>query len=117
MVYPWYRAKPPAGAALTAYPQALLQSSAATAGWHNLGMEWKEHIAWFAAIAMTAVAYVLVRYRGRSMREHDGLRRAVLAFALVAFASAAVAGFFGANLNKEAPVRGGLRISLSGGRQ
>src|SRR5579875_2182325 len=43
VVYPWYRALPPPGLAdLAAFPQALLKSSPATAGWHNLGMEWKE---------------------------------------------------------------------------
>lgn len=114
IVYPWYRAIPPAGIAnLIQYPQALLKSSPTTAGWHNLGMEWKEHIAWFAPIAMTMVAYVLIRCR-RSMKEHPQIRRAVLVFALVAFVSAGVAGFFGAMLNKHAPVRGGSTIQLMG---
>jgi uncharacterized membrane protein len=114
IVYPWYRAIPPAGiASLIQYPQALLKSSPATAGWHNLGMEWKEHIAWFAPIAMTMVAYVLIRYR-RSMREHPQIRTAVLIFALVAFVSAGIAGFFGAMLNKHAPVKGGPTIHLMG---
>ena len=113
-VYPWYRAHPPAAAAiLAAYPQALLKSSPSTAGWHNLGMEWKEHIAWFAPIAITMAAYVLTRYR-RSIRTHPQVRTAVLVFALVALASAGVAGFFGAMLNKYAPVRGGAAIHLMG---
>ncbi|MGC1870269.1 MAG: hypothetical protein WA700_04865 [Acidobacteriaceae bacterium] len=106
IVYPWYRAIPPAGANLADYPQALLKSSPTTAGWHSLGMEWKEHIAWFAVIAITMAAYVLIHY-GRYLRQHPQMRKAVHAFVVVAFLSAMVAGFFGAMLNKHAPVRGG----------
>jgi hypothetical protein len=69
IVYPWYRAIPPIGVTdLTLFPQRLLLSSATTAGWHTLGMQWKEHIAWFAPIAMTMVAYVLAKYRGEVRR-------------------------------------------------
>ncbi|MFI5332145.1 MAG: hypothetical protein ACHQ2F_14080, partial [Desulfobaccales bacterium] len=57
IVYPWYRAKPPAGADLKMFPKGLLVSSPTTAGWHDFGMEWKEHIAWLAPILATAVAY------------------------------------------------------------
>ena len=114
LVYPWYRAIPPAGVAnLTQFPQALLKSSAATAGWHNLGMEWKEHIAWFAAIAMTMAAYVATKY-GSSIREHPQVRRAVLVFVIAAFIAAGVAGYFGAMINKHAPVNGGATIRWSG---
>ena len=64
LIYPWYRAVPPAGVTdLALYPRYLLKSSATTAGWHDLGMEWKEHVAWIAPIAMTMVAYVLTKYR------------------------------------------------------
>ena len=45
VIYPWYRAVPPAGAALAGYPQRLLMSNPTTSGWHDIGMEWKEHIA------------------------------------------------------------------------
>jgi hypothetical protein len=45
MVYPWYRAVPPAGTVdLSGYPQRLLVSHTTTADWHSLGMEWKEHV-------------------------------------------------------------------------
>ena len=114
IVYPWYRAIPPVGVtSLAQYPQALLKSSSTTAGWHSLGMEWKEHIAWFAPIVMTMVAWVLTRYE-RSARKYPRLRATVLAFALVAFASVGVAGFFGAMLDKRAPVEGGSTIHLMG---
>jgi len=49
VIYPWYRAAPPPGAIdLSMYPQRLLMSSPTTIGWHSLGMEWKEHVAWLA---------------------------------------------------------------------
>ena len=117
IIYPWYRAIPPSGATnLALYPQFLLKSSATTAGWHSLGMEWKEHIAWMAPTAMTMVAYVLTKYRF-SMRAHPQVRTAILIFALVALAAAGVAGFFGAMLNKYAPVNGGPTIHLGSEKQ
>jgi hypothetical protein len=114
IVYPWYRAVPPAAAAdLALYPRYLLLSSPATAQWHSLGMEWKEYVAWFAVIAMTMVAYVLIKYK-LSMRAHPQIRTAVLTFAIVALGAAGIAGFFGAMINKEAPVQGGPVIHLMG---
>ena len=57
VIYPWYRAAPPAGAAnLAAFPQRLLMSSPTTIGWHSIGMEWKEHVAWLAPISITMAA-------------------------------------------------------------
>jgi hypothetical protein len=112
LIYPWYRAKPPPGTVdLSAYPQRLLLSSPLTAGWHDYGMEWKEHIAWLTPIAMTMVAYVFLRY-GPALTQHRGLRRAVLGFTAAAFLATAVAGAFGAFLNKYAPVGGGPEIVL-----
>jgi len=114
VVYPWYRAVAPAGAALAAFPQALLKSNSDTIGWHAIGMEWKEHIAWFAPISITMAAAVFVHYR-RCLRSHPQLRTAVLVFVFVSFASAGIAGFFGAELNKHAPVEGGRSIELMRG--
>jgi hypothetical protein len=112
VVYPWYRAVPPAGTTdLSAYPQRLLQSSPLTAEWHDLGMEWKEHIAWLTPIAMTMVAYVFIKY-GPRLALHRQMRQAVLGFTVVAFFATAVAGGFGAFLNKFAPIRGGAEIVL-----
>jgi hypothetical protein len=112
VVYPWYRAVPPAGTTdLSAFPQRLLMSSPRTAGWHDLGMEWKEHIAWVTPIAITMVAYVFIKY-GPQLALHRHLRNAVLGFTVVAFFATAVAGAFGAFLNKYAPIRGGPNIIL-----
>jgi hypothetical protein len=113
IIYPWYRAIPPPDALnLSLFPQHMLQASAATAGWHSLGMEWKEHVAWFAPISITAVAFIFIRY-GRHLHNHRQLRSAVLGFAAAAFAAAAIAAFFGAMINKAAPVEGGPVIHIS----
>ncbi len=112
IVYPWYRVHPPAGITdLTAYPQWLLLSSGATSGWHELGMEWKEHVAWLAPIAMTMTAYVLIAQRA-AVKQCRQIRHAVLVFACVALVSAGIAAFFGAMINKQAPVNGGPEIHL-----
>jgi len=115
VIYPWYRASAPVGTVdLTGYPQRLLMHGATTIGWHSLGMEWKEHVAWLAPISITMVAFVFVRY-GSELGRHRQLRAAVLGFAMVSFAAAGVAGFFGAMINKHAPVQGGAVIHLSDG--
>jgi hypothetical protein len=112
IVYPWYRAIPPAGTTdLSAYPQQLLLASPLTAGWHDLGMEWKEHIARFTPIAMTMVAYVFIKY-GPQLALHRHMRNAVLGFVAAAVVATSVAGVFGVFLNKFAPVRGGPEIVL-----
>jgi hypothetical protein len=115
IVYPWYRATPPPGTVdLSMFPQRLLMSSPATIAWHTLGMEWKEHVAWLVPISITMVAFVFIRY-GRDLMNHRELRAAVLCFAMVSFVAAGVAGFFGAIIDKYAPVQGGYTIQLSPG--
>lgn len=115
VIYPWYRAVPPAGVTdLADYPRRLLLSSGRTSEWHNVGMEWKEHVAWLAPIAITMVAYVTMKY-GRAIVQHRNLRTAVLGFAIAAFVATGIAGAFGAFLNKYAPVRGGSSIILMKG--
>jgi len=115
VIYPWYRAVPPPGTTgLAMYPQRILMSSAATIGWHTLGMEWKEHVAWFAPMSITTAAFVVIRY-GRDLRNHPQLRTAVICFTLVSFLAAGIAGIFGALINKQAPVQGGRTIQLTSG--
>jgi hypothetical protein len=114
IVYPWYRAHPPAETTdYREYPQMKLLSSPTTAGWHNFGMEWKEHVAWFAPIAMTMVAYVIIKY-GSGLSRHRQVRNAVFAFAAAAFIAAGIAGIFGALINKNAPVQDGATMSPIG---
>jgi len=98
IVYPWYRAK-----SLDS-PRSLLLANPATKLWHTFGMEWKEHIGWFAPILATTVAF-LVAYYGTQIAEDNKLRRPAIWLFILAFAAAGVAGIFGAFLNKVAPVR------------
>ena len=102
-VYPMYRAKPPAGADLSMFPRSFLLSKPELAQWHKFGMEWKEHVAWLAPILATAVAYMVTKY-GVRLAKDDEVRRAVLVLFSIAFFAAAVAGLFGAFINKAAPI-------------
>lgn len=112
LVYPWYRAIPPAGTVdLAAYPQRLLMSDPHTVGWHSLGMEWKENVAWLAPISITMATAVFLQY-GRRIKEIPLLRNAVLWFVMVSFVAAGIAGFFGAEVDDHAPVEGGATIHL-----
>jgi MFS superfamily sulfate permease-like transporter len=107
VVYPWYRAKPPGHASavtLADYPKYLLISKPQTADWHEFGMEWKEHIAWLVPILATAVAFVVSRHGPKLLRQ-DKLRQALLILFTISFFCAAVAGIFGALINKAAPTR------------
>ena len=115
IVYPWYRAAVPAGTVdLAMYPQKLLMAHTSTSGWHSLGMEWKEHVAWFAPISITMAAFVFIKY-GTDLKHHKQLRAAVMTFVVASFLSAGVAGFCGAMIAKYAPVAGGATIQLMQG--
>lgn len=107
LIYPWYRAKPPANSppgALAPYPKFLLLSDPRTRQWHEFGMEWKEHIAWLVPILAIAVAYALTRL-GADLLDHPKLRRALLMLLTISFFCAAVAATLGALINKAAPLR------------
>ena len=115
IIYPWYRAIPPVGAtSLSSFPQRLLLSNPSTAGWHSLGMEWKEHVAWLAPISTTMACAVLMRY-GRGLKDHPSLRNAVLCFVVIATMAAGIAGFFGAEIDDHAPVEGGKIVHMAHG--
>lgn len=103
IVYPWYRAKAPAGADLSLYPRSFLKADPSLAAWHTFGMEWKEYIAWFAPMLATVVAYVAWKY-GVRLAEDDQLRRMMIVIFILAFATAAIAGLLGALITKVAPV-------------
>jgi len=112
IIYPWYRAAPPAGTAnLAGFPQRLLMSSPSTIAWHSIGMEWKEHVAWLVPISITMAAAVFARH-GRNLSVQPELRKTVLGFVWISLFAAGVAGFFGAMLNKNAPVEGGTTIHI-----
>ena len=114
IVYPWYRAVAPAGTTdLTRYPRLLLLSNPMTAGWHEFGMEWKEHVSWFTPMAMTMVAVVFITY-GPNIARHRQMRNAILGFTAAAFLATLVSGVFGALINVHAPTSGGPEIVLMG---
>ncbi len=91
-------------------------SSPATSGWHSIGMEWKEHVAWLVPISITMAAAVFARH-GRNLKMQPELRIAVLAFVWISLFAAGIAGFFGAMINKNAPVEGGATHSHRAGRK
>jgi hypothetical protein len=116
IVYPWYR-ETIAGKSLAACaglqapsdkcsPKEFLLSNTSgnTSDWHEFGMEWKEHIAWIAPMLATAAAF-MVLYYGRNLVADRRLRTIVLVLFIGAFATAAIAGLFGALITKAAPVR------------
>lgn len=104
LVYPWYRAAAPQGATdLSQFPKFLLLAKESTAGWHEFGMEWKEHVAWIAPIIGTVVASVVWTY-GSQLSNDNKLRRWLIWFFVIAFVVAGIAGLFGAFITKAAPV-------------
>lgn len=99
IVYPWYRENVPTS------PRSILMANPDIAGWHTFGMEWKEHISWLSPILTTAVLAVILMY-GKELateKRKDLLKSTVVLF-FVAFLTAAVAGIFGAFVNKIAPI-------------
>jgi hypothetical protein len=98
IVYPWYRAGAPDS------PRSILLANEATKLWHTFGMEWKEHVAWFAPILATSVAAV-VAYYGTQLASESRIRRALIWLFVAAFVAAGIAGLFGAFINKVAPIR------------
>jgi hypothetical protein len=117
IIYPWYRAAAPAGATnLAPYPRALLLSHPATRQWHLIGMEWKEHVAWLVPIAITMAAFIAIKY-ARDLKNHPQLRNALYGFVITSLFAAGIAGFFGAMLDKNAPVDGGQTVQLLQGEK
>lgn len=112
-IYPWYRSTPPSAAMdLAGYPQKLLMSQPTTSGWHAVGMEWKEHVAWLVPITITMATVVVAQY-GRNLSDHPRLRAAVFQAVILSFVSACLAGFWGAMINKYGPVTGGNTIVIT----
>ncbi len=104
IVYPWYRVKPSNAENLENFPKWFLLSKAEKAGWHIFGMEWKEHVGWFAPILATAIAYIVLKYRER-LAKLTLLRKAVLILNLLTFFSILIGGVLGILINAMAPIR------------
>jgi hypothetical protein len=104
MVYPTYRAPPPEGTSdLSDFPRSYLLSDPELEFWHEFGMEWKEHVAWLAAILATVAAFIVTRYRGQ-LGEDTEIRKAAIRLYCLAFVAAGTAGLLGALINKAAPI-------------
>lgn len=104
IVFPAYRATPPAGATdLAAYPRALILADPSNAWLHTVAMEIKEHVPFIAAMLATAVAFVAVRERERLLND-ETLRRAGLALLGIAFALVGSVALLGTLVNKFAPL-------------
>ena len=105
VVFPQYRATPPADAAsLAAYPRALLLADPGTAWLHAYAMEIKEHMPWIAAMLTTAAAFVAVRYR-LTMLGDARLRRMTMALVSIALVLSSFVGILGIFVNKVAPLQ------------
>jgi hypothetical protein len=110
IVYPGYRAKPPEGVdttvqseELTQYPRYWLLANEETASYHELGMEWKEHVAWISPLLATIVAYAVIRY-GDQLARNKKARYMVAVLYILSFAIAGIAGALGALITKAAPL-------------
>ncbi len=115
IVYPWYREKLAGEGAAGCQglqapgpkcsPKDFLTSNVSgdTSDWHEFGMEWKEHIAWIAPMLASAAAF-MVLYYGASLVRNRTLRMLTMALFIGAFATAGIAGIFGALITKAAPV-------------
>jgi hypothetical protein len=64
-------------------------------------------------MSATMVAWVIIKHRA-AWNASCQVRNAVLGFAAAAFLAAAIAGGWGAMINKKAPVQGGQTIHIMG---
>ncbi|MGO9410185.1 MAG: hypothetical protein ACLQCB_05460 [Spirochaetia bacterium] len=104
IVYPWYRATPPAGTTdLSGFPRSRLLATPPVSGWHNFGMEWKEHLGWLVPIMATVAVYLIFRH-GEKLVEDRKITWTLFVILCIAFVTAGVVGTLGAIITKEAPV-------------
>jgi hypothetical protein len=105
VIFPPYRATPPAGATdLTQFPRSLIQAAPHTAWLHAFAMESKEHMPWIASMLATAVAFVAVRYRSKVIADAP-LRRIAISLLAVCFALVSFVSLMGVFVNKVAPLQ------------
>ena len=104
IVFPPYRATPPAGLTdLSQFPRSLVLASPDTAWLHSFAMEIKEHMPWIASMLATAVAFVCVRYPSRVLRDAS-LRNMAITLLAISFALVAFVSLLGVFVNKVAPL-------------
>jgi hypothetical protein len=104
IVYPWYRAAPPAGTTdLTHFARSRLLADPAMSRWHTFGFEWKEHAGWIVPIVATVALYLIYRY-GENLAKDNKMRWTVFVTLCIAFVIAGIVGVLGALVTKEAAV-------------
>lgn len=105
VVFPPYRATPPAGTLdLSAFPRSFVQSSADTAWLHGFAMESKEHMSWIAAMLASAAAFVVARGDARLLRDRS-VRTFTMTVLAIALALVAFVSLMGVFVNKVAPLQ------------
>jgi hypothetical protein len=110
VVYPAYRAKPPETLDATVqsdelrdYPRYYLLAGENTAGYHEFGMEWKEHVAWISPFLATVIAFAVLRY-GTELTNNKRARMMLMWLFILSFGVVGIAGGLGALITKAAPV-------------
>ncbi len=104
VVFPPYRATPPAGTAeLSAFPRAFVLANPGTAWLHTFAMEIKEHMPWIASMLATAVAFIAVRDR-RAVLADPAIRRIAFVLLALSFGIVAFVSLLGVFVNKVAPL-------------
>jgi hypothetical protein len=76
------------------YPRQLIELGSESVGLQSRTMESKELIAWIAAMVITMLVYVLIRYKGQ-VEEHRRIRRIAAVFALIALSATGIANGIG----------------------
>jgi hypothetical protein len=98
-----YRATAPEGANLAQYPKSLIQSIPQTDWLHSFGMELKEHLPWMAAMLVTAIAFVAMRYNDR-LPVDPRLRGLIAVLLVISFGLSSAVALLGIFINKVAPL-------------
>ena len=105
IVFPLYRATPPAGATdLSQFPRSLLLANPGTAWLVSFAMEIKEHVPWIASMLATAVAFVGMRYRSRLLNDAP-LRNMAMTLLAICFVLISAVGLLGIFIYKVAPLQ------------
>ena len=105
IIFPPYRATPPAGAVdLSQFPRSLIQANADTAWLHAFAMESKEHMPWIASMLATAAAFVVVRNRSAAVADAS-LRTMAIILLAVCVALVGFVSLMGVFVNKVAPLQ------------
>ena len=88
----------------------------ATQAWIDKNGGNSKSVKWLELPFPTMAAAIAIKY-GRALKLHPQLRSALHVFLVASLVAAGIAGFFGAMLNKNAPVEGGQTVHLVQGEK